>query len=85
MTKQKEIKNEIRMQIKLLHENDFSAGKIAQELGISIKSVYRIISEIRLGKLLISPRSGRPRSTSVRDDRYLIKTLKKNRFSTARE
>lgn len=67
--------NEIRIQIKLLHGNDVAASKIAVNMGISVKSVYRIISELWRRKQFISQRSGRPRSTFMREDRFIMKQI----------
>ena len=64
----------------LRKECNASFRVIAEKCGISRSSAQRICSQLGLDrKTLVQPRKGRPRKIQERDERVLIRTLKKMR------
>ena len=63
-----------------------SKREIARRLGISDNTVRSNLKKLEeRGSMANLPKSGRPRSTSARDDRFLVRTCCRNRFLTAPE
>jgi transposase len=58
-----------------------SQRKIAQELEMPRSSVQSILRYYRInGHTIVAPRSGRPRATTARHDRAIVRTVEANRF-----
>lgn len=61
-----------------------SYAEVSQLLKCSKSTVSKVVKKFKeIGSLKNQKRSGRPRKTSPREDRKLIKHLKKNRFVTS--
>ena len=69
-----------------LHEQHWPVRAIADEVDLYYVRVWRIIKRIQeTGHWKRSPGQGRPRKTSDRVDRFIIREVKKNPFSTSQE
>ena len=63
----------------LLSEN-FSVDDIRKHVGVSRSCVYKFLKRYRERKTIENlPHTGRPKKTTVRDDRHLIRTVLSNR------
>ena len=72
--------------IEAWHREGISNREVARRLGISefaVRSNLRKLAE--LGSMDVRPRSGRPRATTDRDDRNLVRSSRCDRFKTAPE
>ena len=60
--------------------------EIARRLGVSEFGVrYNLRKFQESGSMNAQPKSGRPRATTERDDRHLVRSSRRNRFKTAPE
>lgn len=86
MEKRKELSNDVKERIiQMLIE-----GKTQMQVAAIMKCSQGMISNLwakyrRTGKIQNDPRSGRPRATSIKQDRYLIKICRKMRKSTSKQ
>lgn len=72
-----------RMRIIILYEAGHSHSEIALSLGRVRSTVTRTIQRYReTGQVESRPRSGRPRVTSARENRYMVQYARRNRSST---
>lgn len=85
MGKKAQISEDRRETINLLYKNGIKPTEISKQMNISLVSVYRMIAKKTNKSLSIKPRSGRPRSTTIRQDRLLIRKSLKNRFASTNE
>ena len=77
---------ETRTRALVLVEEGYSYRAVGTRLGISHKTVFRIVHKHRqTGSVGDKPRSGRPKSTTPRQDRILIRKSLGNRRLTAPE
>ena len=75
-----------RARIVTLREEGHSARKVASMTGVSHTTVLRVCKQFNeTGSLENQPRSGRPRSLSVRQERQLARAVRSGRISTALE
>lgn len=69
-----------------LHKDGKSTCDIVDLVGRSSSVVKRIVAKFKTsGSIESSPRTGRPRKTSPRDDRVMARMSLENRFKTAAE
>ncbi|XP_070550966.1 uncharacterized protein [Ptychodera flava] len=86
MPKVRELPEYMKGQIEALHTQGVKNREIARQLGISEGSVrYNIRKLSQHGTMANVQRSGRPRRTTEREDRMLVRTSLADRFETARE
>lgn len=86
MARSKELSVERRVEIYTLHYLGFSNREIGRRLSISEYSVRQTIKrKEETGSFHDRNRSGRPRSTTKQEDRYIIISSLRNRRSTASE
>lgn len=79
MAKSREMTKAERMIIIVEKEKGATLRQLAKKFNISHEGVRKIIEKVKkTGTAKNIPRSGRPRATSVRDDRKLIRTVKAN-------
>lgn len=80
----KSVAEEIKWQIIGLHKGGKNKSEISRRLMISRKCVRNtIIAYEESNTVKNKSRSGRPRVTTARDDRLIVKEVKKDRFITA--
>ena len=80
----REISVEKRAQICILREQNFSLRKIAQIVKVSVGGVRRTLNRnIKTGKTCSRSRSGRPKVTTSRQDRFIVRQSLTNRLATA--
>ena len=69
-----------------LANQDLSYGALSERFGVAKTTVRRIVANYReRGSVTNIQASGRPRKTTVRDDRQIVREAKKNPFITAGE
>ena len=86
MPKVRELSEFTKGNIEALHTEGVSNREIARRLGISEGSIRFNLQKLRLrGSMSNRRRSGRPRRTTEREDRLLIRSSLANRFHTARD
>ena len=86
MPKVRELPDFTKGQIGALHTQGCKNREIARQLGISEGSVrYNISKLAQHGTMNNLRRMGRPRLTTQREDRLLIRSSLADRFKTARE
>ena len=80
MGKRNSVSPTIRAQAFVLYENGLTQREIAEQLKISQKAVHVAIKkhESTNGRFCDAPRSGRPRATTKRDERYLKLAVQRN-------
>lgn len=83
----KKLSVELRAEIAALHdENDLSYGELAARYSLSKSTVYNIVHKKQVyGTVIDRPRSGRPKVSSARDDRRLLRLSRANRRLSASE
>lgn len=78
-----QISYELWVKIITLREERYSIRQISQKLKLSINGVVKTIHRYRdTGSYDDRPRSGAPRKTSQREDKFLVVTSKRDRFKT---
>lgn len=78
------ISNEDRLRVVLKAEQGISHRQIAREMNINRKSVDRIVKKHQeTGSVKDRERSGRPKLSTIRDDRALVRTSLSDRQLTA--
>jgi len=78
--------SEARSVIVFLHKEGYSVRKISEKVGKAKTTVYQIIKKfMETGSVADRPRSGRPRISTPRDDKVLIRISKKDRHKTSPE
>ena len=82
MGKRNSVSPTIRAQAFALYENGLTQREIAEQLKISQKAVHVAIKkhESTNGRFCDAPRSGRPRATTKRDERYLKLAVQRNPY-----
>lgn len=81
-----QIPYESRVKIITLQEEGYSIRQISKKLKLSISGVVKTIHQYRdTGSYNDRPRSGAPRKTSQREDKFLVVISKRNRFKTVRD
>ena len=86
MPKVRELPEFTKGQIEALHTQGIPNREIARQLRISEGSVrYNIKKLLQHGSMANVQRPGRPRLTTQREDRMLIRLSLTDRFKTARE
>ena len=61
-------------------------NQVARHFGVNVCTIERLVRRLReTGRLADRPRSGRPRVTSRRQDRYIVVSHMRNRRLTAVE
>ena len=61
-------------------------NQVARHFGVNVSTIERLVRRLReTGRLADRPRSGRPRVTSRRQDRYIVVSHVRNRRLTAVE
>ena len=69
-----------------LHKDNLSLSEISRATGKSRSVVQRIISRFKQsGYVKAMPKTGRPRKTTVREDRMMVRQSLQDRFKTAAE
>lgn len=69
-----------------LHKDGHSNGEIAGRIGRSVSVVQRIVAQYKsTGAIISPPKTGRPRKTSVKQDRLMVRLSRKDRFKSAAE
>ncbi|KAG5857000.1 hypothetical protein ANANG_G00013880 [Anguilla anguilla] len=82
----KEVPMPVKQAIMKLKNEKKSIRDIAEKLGVSKSTVWYIVKkQERTGELSNSKRSGRPRKTTVSDDKRILSIVKKKPFSTAEQ
>lgn len=77
------LSDEIRLRIIFLHEEGLSHRQIAERLDINHSTVTRTIQRRNeTGSVETRPRSGRPRVTNERQDRYIAQVVRRSRSVT---
>ena len=72
--------------LEALFQEGHSAQEIGRRLGVSDSTVRYNLQKLReFGSMETRPRSGRPRATTGRDDRHIVRASRRNRFMTAPE
>ncbi len=85
MVRGKELSYENRVAIKTLRETGLSYGKIAQKVGCTKSTAYKVIKTYQeTGSVAVRERTGRPKKFSPREERLVKKTARRNYFSTLR-
>ena len=80
------ISDEMRYKVVDLHQDQLGYKKIAKITGISISTIRWIIKKhARTGQVANLPKSGRPKKTSKRLDKLIVKQFEENPFSTAED
>lgn len=75
--------NEIIIQ---LSNEGYSSHKIQDLIAINPRTIQKFLKRVReRGSIESLPRSGRKRKTTVRDDRYLLRSVKINRRHTLKD
>ena len=75
-----------RAQVEILSKEGYSERGIAKKLGLSKNGMHHCLQRLRETGLNIDrKRSGRPRVTSISEDKHLIISSKRNRRKTAPE
>lgn len=75
--------NEIILQ---LSNEGYSSHKIQDLIAINPRTIQKFLKRVReRGSIESLPRSGRKRKTTVRDDRYLLRSVKINRRHTLKD
>lgn len=87
MGKKKSIHLEVKKNVIELVGKGEKQSVIARKLNIDQSTVSKIAKHQRLNGFVANhkPSSGRPRITSDRDERIIVRVLKSNRFSTIKE
>lgn len=84
MSRGKQISQQRRSDIIQDHQNGITKKDIAKKYALSISTVSRTISRYKnTGSNDDKPRSGRPRVSSIRQDRAILREIKKNPCLTA--
>ncbi|XP_075437068.1 uncharacterized protein LOC142474739 isoform X2 [Ascaphus truei] len=80
----KELSMQVKQGILKLQKKRKSIREIAGTLGVSKSTVWYILrKQERTGELCSTKRPGRPRKTTVLDDRTILSMVKKNPFTTS--
>ena len=80
------ISDEMRHKVVALHHDQLGYKKIAKITGISISTIRWIIKKYeKTGQVQNLPKSGRPKKTSKRLDKLIVKQFDENPFSTAED
>lgn len=75
---------ETRRAIVTLHTRGLSNAEVARQLGVSTRTVWLWVRRYRsTASLKDSPRAGRPRGTTPRQDRVIAEAIKADPFTTA--
>lgn len=86
MAPTRQISYESRVKIITLKEEGYSIRQISKKLKLSVSGVVKIVHRYRdTGSYNDRPRSGAPRKTSKREDKFLTVTSKRDRFKTVRD
>lgn len=86
MTKSRELSNIERTEVVGAWKCDVSKTEISKRLGIPLRTVYNIIEKYdKEGTVENDKRSGRPKTLSDRDQRALVKIVRKNRKSAVED
>ncbi|CAG0880689.1 unnamed protein product [Darwinula stevensoni] len=87
MGKAKQLTEAIKVKIiTFLGHTSMTQQEIARECGVSQQAVSLIIKKHReTGSTAVAPSSGRPRKTTIRDDKMIAREIKKNPFITSLE
>lgn len=81
-----QIPYELRIKIITLREEGYSIRQISKKLKFSVSGVAKTIHRYRdTGSYDDRPRSGAPRKTSQREEKFLEVISKRNRFKTVRD
>jgi len=84
MVKQSEVSKTDRIVAATLHNEGYSLKQIAERISRSVSTVSDVIRRIKAtGQFENSPRSGRPRISSARDDRQLVRLSRCNRRASS--
>ena len=69
-----------------LHKDGHSNGEIAGRIGRSVSAVQRIVAQYKsTGAIISPPKTGRPRKTSVKQGRLVVRLSCKDRLKSAAE
>ena len=80
------ISDEMCHKVVALHQEQLDYKKIAKITGISISTIRWIIKKYeKTGQVENLPKSGRPKKTSKRLDKLIVKQFDENPFSTAED
>ena len=75
---------ETRVAIKTLHEQGKKLMEIVNALGCTYAVAQRVVAKLRRGQgILASPKSGRPRKTTERQDRKIYRLVRGDPFKAA--
>ena len=86
MAKTRNLTQETRLKIQILSQEGYSCRQIARKCRCSPSAVgYTLQKYRRTNSLEDKPRSGRPRVSSARNDRILIRMCRENRRMTSQE
>ena len=87
LTMAKQISNEIRLQIVTLRLAKLSFPAIAKQLGLRSPDTARSIYNryCRSGSYLPKKRSGRPKKLSKREERFILRKVRKNPFMSCKQ
>lgn len=82
----KKVSTETTLKVKILLKEGYSKADVAQKCGVSRKFVYNVAEKVSKGlPLKNAPGQGRPRSTSQKEDRLIVRKCKANRTASSRE
>src|ERR1700759_387359 len=77
MVRAKELSTELRAQVDILRKNGFKYQDIAKKLNISVAAAYYTVKRVNeIGSYGSRRRSGRPKVSSPRTDRTIIRIIK---------
>ena len=86
MPRNAKVDAETRTRAVVLVEEGYSYRDVGTRLGISYKTVFRLVKKHReTGSIVDKPRSGRPRATTEREDRILVRKSLGDRRLTSPE
>ncbi|XP_076066131.1 uncharacterized protein LOC143039773 [Oratosquilla oratoria] len=84
--KRRPVSSQDKQRIVDLHKDGHSNGVIAERIGRSVSVVQRIVAQYKSrGSIISAPKTGRPRKTSVKQDRLMVRLSRKDRFKSAAE
>ena len=84
--KRRPVTSQDKQRIVDLHKDGHSNVVIAERIGRAVSVVQRIVAQFKSsGSLNSPPKTGRPRKTSVKQDRLMVRLARQDRFKSAAE
>lgn len=84
--KRRSVSSQEKQRVIDLHKDGHSNVGISKKIGRSVSVVQRIVALFKsTGSTVSPPKTGRPRKTSVKEDRIMVRLSLKDRFKSAAE